>query len=1062
MPILHHFRAISRTTLLLLLLCINSVCQSQIINTIAGTGTPGYYGDGGAAIVANLNQPWGIKSDGSGNIFFADYSNSRVRMINSLGIITTVAGNGTPGFSGDGVSATATELNMPIGVALDAAGNIYIGDNNNNRIRKINTSGIITTIAGTGTPGYGGDGGPATLAMINRPAGISLDAAGNLYIADYSNHRIRQVDPTGVITTIAGTGIIGATGDGGPAIAARLDDPYGVYADVSGDIYIADGHNNRVRKITSGIITTFAGGGSSGLGDGGPATAAQINVAIDVASDASGNIYISDGNNSRIRKVDPAGIITTFAGTGIAGFSGDGGPATIANINHPGGVAVDGSGNIYIGDWGNNRIREISVTPIVGPITGPDSVCIGATISLSDATPGGTWSSSNTAIATVGSGTGIVTGVSAGNDIISYAVTNLYGTTTVTKTITVLAIPNAGTITGPSNVCVGSAIILSDAATGGVWSSSNTGVATVAGGVVTGLATGSATISYTVTNMCGTAIATHTVLVAKPSGAGGITGPPDVCVGASITLSDIVTGGVWSSSSTIVAVSGRVVTGITPGMCTISYTVTNTCGDVAATTVITVIPLPDAGVITGPSGVCAGASINLSDIVTGGVWSSSNSNVAVSGSVVVTGITPGKSTISYIVTNVCGSDTATKTITVMQLPDAGVITGPQGVCTGASITLSDAVSGGVWSSSNTIVAVSGSSVTGITAGTCTISYTVTNSCGSNTATKAIMVNPLPDAGTITGLSGVCKGAAFKLSETVPGGKWSSTKSAVASIDSISGMIIAMSVGTTMITYTVAPNTYGCINSTTFPLTVSKLFITGNISQVTCYGSNDGNIAINTSGGTGPYQYTWSKGETSSVINNLPSGSYTLQVKDISTQCVATDSFIITQPDSLLVTSLARNDTCKAGNGSISVSVTGGTVPYQYLWSNNATANSITGLFDGAYTIVVTDKNNCKKSLSVIVEEDTCLTVIIHDVITPDGDGINDVWVIEGMHDYPKNTVHIFDKWGNVLYEKDGYNNDWAGRGSKGELLPDGTYFYLVKLNTTIGKNVFTGAVLIKR
>ena len=511
------------------------------------------------------------------------------------------------------------------------------------------------------------------------------------------------------------------------------------------------------------------------------------------------------------------------------------------------------------------------------------------------------------------------------------------------------------------------------------------------------------------------------------------------------------------------AITGTgMVTGISAGNDTIKYTVTKSVCSATAIKIITAMPLPDAGAISGPSSVCAGSSITLSDIVTGGVWSSSNSNVAVSGSVDVDGITPGTSIISYIVTNTCGSDTATKTITVNQLPDAGTITGPPGVCAGTSITLSDAVTGGVWSSSNSIVAVAGGGVTGITAGTCTISYTVTNSCGTVAATKIITVNPLPDAGIITGLSIACKGATFKLSETVPGGKWSSGNVNVVGVDSVSGMINALSEGTTTITYSTAPNGNGCINSTTFPLTISKLLIAGNISQVTCYGSNNGSITATVSGGTGHYQYAWPKGDSSSVINNLPSGSYTLQVKDIFTQCIALDSFIVKQSDSLLVTANAKNDTCNTGNGNVSVLVAGGTAPYQYLWSNNATTNNVTGLLAGAYTIVVTDKNNCKKSLSVIVEEDSCVDVIIHDVITPNGDGINDVWLIEGIQNYSKNTVQIFDKWGSMLYEKNGYNNDWTGRGSKGELLPDGTYFYLVKLNTPVGKNVFTGALLIKR
>jgi len=208
---------------------------------------------------------------------------------------------------------------------------------------------------------------PSPKPEVPPPATVVIIPAGNLYIADYYNSRIRKVDPTGIISTIAGTGSVGIAGDGGPATTAKINEPYGVFADGSGNIYIADGVNNRVRKITAGIITTVAGGGTSGLGDGGLATAAQINVTIDVATDAAGNLYISDGNNSRIRKVNSAGLITTIAGTGAAGYGGDGIPATTAEINHPGGVAIDGLGNIYIADWNNNRVRII-------PVKGPDIV----------------------------------------------------------------------------------------------------------------------------------------------------------------------------------------------------------------------------------------------------------------------------------------------------------------------------------------------------------------------------------------------------------------------------------------------------------------------------------------------------------------------------------------------------------------------------------------------------------------------------------------------------------------------------------------------------------------
>jgi gliding motility-associated-like protein len=357
-------------------------------------------------------------------------------------------------------------------------------------------------------------------------------------------------------------------------------------------------------------------------------------------------------------------------------------------------------------------------------------------------------------------------------------------------------------------------------------------------------------------------------------------------------------------------------------------------------------------------------------------------------------------------------------------------------------------------------------VTGIAAGIDNIEYIVSNSCGLDTASKTVAINPLPDAGKITGDTMACKGAGFTLSAAADtGGMWSSSNTAIATIGSHSGTGYGLATGTTTITYTTAPNVSGCINMTICPLTIGAGFaISGNVSQIACYGMNNGSIATAVTGSTGPYQYIWSRGDSTSVIDSLAPGTYMVNIKDNLTQCIAADSFVITQPDSIAISADIKSDTCKSGQGGISIAATGGTAPYQYEWSNKATTSSVKGLIADTYVLTVTDINNCKKEDALIVA-DTCTGIIIHDVITPNGDGINDVWIIEGLQDYPKNTVQIFDKWGNMLYEKSDYNNDWGGRGSSGELLPDGTYFYLVKLNAENiygGKNVFAGAILIKR
>jgi sugar lactone lactonase YvrE len=336
--------------------------NAGIITTLAGNGTGGYSGDGGSAISAQINQPYGVAVDTSGNVYFADYYNNRIRKVNTFGKITTIAGTGTAGFSGDGGSATSAQINSPFGVAVDTSGNVYFADYMNHRIRKITaSSGKISTIAGTGTAGFSGDGGDATLAKLSSPLGIGVDASRNVYIADNANARIRKITASsGQISTIAGTGTAGFSGDGGNATSANINMPYGVAVDISGNVYIADTVNNVVRKVnTSGKISTFAGTGVQGSsGDGGNATSAQLNNPYGISFDVSGNVYIADCLNHKIRKVNTSGTISTFTGSGTAGFSGDGGDATSAQINKPYAVAVDASGNIFISDSQNYRIRK--------------------------------------------------------------------------------------------------------------------------------------------------------------------------------------------------------------------------------------------------------------------------------------------------------------------------------------------------------------------------------------------------------------------------------------------------------------------------------------------------------------------------------------------------------------------------------------------------------------------------------------------------------------------------------------------------------------------------------
>ena len=348
----------------LLMLAAVPLATAQTISTVVGTGIASSTGDNALAVSATLNLPYGVAVDLAGNLYIAERSGHRIRRVDGVtGIITTIVGTGISGFGGDGGPGNAAQINAPNEVIVANNGDLYFADTGNHRVRKVDAATqTITTLAGDGSVGSGGDNGPATAAQLDSPYGIAILANGDILISDQNTHRIRRVvAASGDIVPFAGTGVVGFSGDGGPALTAQFRAPRSLALDVGGNVYVADTDNQRIRLINAGVVTTVAGNGTAGAGgDGGPATLAQLNFVHGLAIHPNGSLYIADSINNRIRTVAGNGIITTYAGTGAVGSTGDGGAATNALLNVPYGMSFDRNGVLFFADRSNHKIRRIA------------------------------------------------------------------------------------------------------------------------------------------------------------------------------------------------------------------------------------------------------------------------------------------------------------------------------------------------------------------------------------------------------------------------------------------------------------------------------------------------------------------------------------------------------------------------------------------------------------------------------------------------------------------------------------------------------------------------------
>jgi len=623
----------SNITLLLfalLMIAGNQMANAQRITvTIAGNGTAGYSGDQGWGKLAMINGPYDICMDAAQNIYFSDRGNGRIRKVSAKnGMVTTVAGGGTSTL--DGIPAINALL-TPKYMCIDAAGNLYVVSSAVNQVKRIDAvTNIITTVAGTGSAGFSGDGGLAVSATFNGIIGICIDAAGNIYLADSGNIRIRKIAATsGIITTVAGTGTAGFAGDGSPATAALLNTPSAITADASGNVFFVDqsaAYQSRIRKIdaVTGIISTIAGS-TAGLDIYNvPLLSTTLGDVTGLCMDGYGNFYCNEISCS-CRELDMATDSTYEEGGnyGIESYS-DNVNSPLSYMNNPYGIFVDAAQNVYVADDYNNRIRkliQLTHTPTFAfghgeyVFTCPgNTVSFDSLLTITDMDLGQTETytvftapahgtlSGFPAVAT-SNGTNGITAPSG----LSYTASASYQGSdsfqvqvsdgALTDVVTIYVDAGVASMAGPSGVCTGATISLSDASGSGTWSVSNANASVSTSGVVTGNIAGSDVVSYFVVNSCGEETTESTITITPLPDAGTIVTPVTiVCKGSTVTMTDASTGGTWSADNTNASVASGAVTGLAVGTDIISYTVANSCGTATATEAIEVIHCTSEGV----------------------------------------------------------------------------------------------------------------------------------------------------------------------------------------------------------------------------------------------------------------------------------------------------------------------------------------------------------------------------------------------------------------------------------------------------------------------------------
>lgn len=915
---------------------------SLTITTLAGGGAS--LGDSGPSTSSQVPNVIDVAVDGFGNRYVVQSNTAnRIRKIAPDGTITTVAGNGTAANSADGATAATASINHPVAVAVDASGNIYFAENLNGRVRKINVStGLLSTVAGGGSATT--EGVAATTASVS-PAGLRFDASGDLYIAD--GNRIKKVNmTTGVITTVAGSGSTAYNGEGLAATAANLNNPRGIAFDGSGNMYIAQTSGHRVSVLkTDGKIYTVAGDGTGGNNGDGIATAKRVNGPMYLTLDADGNLLVPEINSNRVRKIYVnAGMMTTYAGTGTASETGDGGPATAATINGPASVVRDADNNIYISDVTGGRLRYIGapcITPTVNITVAPSGTVCPSTSHTLTATGGGStyvWTPSTFLSSAFGASVTVTPTVTT-----TYTVVGGSGTCTASATVTVNVHPTPGSITGTLSVCRLSTTTLNCTPSGGTWSTASGNITiNSTTGQVTGVTAGNALVSYTNTNGC---ISTATVTVnALPTVSAGSN--TSICPATTATMT--ATGATtysWTGAN-LVTNTGATVTA-TPTVNT-TYTVTGTDANSCVNTATKTISILPFAISASSSGtICAGGAATLT--ATGGTsytWTPGATLSATTGAIVHA--TPTVTT-TYTVTGTDGTCTLSNNVVVSVNP-LPAISGTASVCRNATTTLNASPNTGTWSTASANASVNSSTgvVTGINAGVANITYTLPTTCFS---VVEVTINALPTVSAGTGIS-ICPGTSTALSAT---GATNYTWTPGATLSATTGSSVTASPSSTT-TYTVTgTDANGCVNSATKTVSILPFVIGASSSGPICSG---GSGTLTATGGT---SYTWTadatlSATTGSIVVATPTVTTTYTVTGTDGTCTGSASVTVsvgTNPSITGTPLMCRNATATLNGTPAGGNWTSG--------SGNATVSAlgvVTGVNAGNANITYTALSGC--------------------------------------------------------------------------------------------------------